>query len=147
MLGRSWRNQLWINKIQGFFSPSTTILFHLNMQSTIEKRFQAIYHISNLSFSKYVLGFPGGTVVKNSNASARDAGLIPGSRRYPGVENGNPFQYSCLGNAMDRGAWRATVHGDAKSQTRQSYWACILRYVLFLCFRSCDIIKQKHVSS
>ena len=42
--------------------------------------------------------FPGDTMVKNSPASARDTGLIPGSRRYPGVENGNPFQYSCLEN-------------------------------------------------
>ena len=52
-------------------------------------------------------------MVKNSTASARDTGLIPGSRRYPGVENDNPFQYSCLENAMDRGAWWDAVHGDA----------------------------------
>ena len=42
---------------------------------------------------------------------------IPGSGRHPGEENGNPLQYSCPGNLMDRGAWRATVHGVAKSQT------------------------------
>ena len=47
----------------------------------------------------------------------RDVGLTPGSGRSPGVGNGNPLQYSCLKNSMDRGAWRATVHGAAKSQT------------------------------
>ena len=45
-------------------------------------------------------------------------GLIPGFGRSPGGENGNPFQYSCLENPMDRGAWRDTVHGVAKIQTR-----------------------------
>ena len=60
-------------------------------------------------------------VVKNPPANAvdiRDAGLIPGTGRSPGGEHGNPFQYSCLKNPMDRGAWRATVHGVTKSRTR-----------------------------
>ena len=47
-----------------------------------------------------------------------DAGLIPGLGRSPGEGNGNPLQYSCLGNPMDRGAWRATLHGVATSQTQ-----------------------------
>jgi len=47
-------------------------------------------------------------------------GLIPGSGRSLGEGNGNPLQYSCLGNPKDRGAWQATVHGAAKSQTRLS---------------------------
>ena len=51
---------------------------------------------------------------------ARDMGLIPRSGRFSGVGNGNPLQYSCLENSMDRGAWRATVHGAAKSQTRRT---------------------------
>ena len=46
-----------------------------------------------------------------------DVGLIPGLGRSPGEGNGNPFHYSCLGNHMDKGAWRATAHGVAKSQT------------------------------
>ena len=50
----------------------------------------------------------------------RDAGLIPGSGRSPGGELGNPLQYSCLESPMDRGAWRATVRGVAKSRTRLS---------------------------
>ena len=53
-------------------------------------------------------------MVKNPPASARDAGSIPGSGRSPGEGNHNPHQYSCLGNAMDREAWQATVHGVTK---------------------------------
>ena len=49
-----------------------------------------------------------------------DAGLSPDLGRSPGGGNGNPLQYSCLGNPMDRGTWRATVHGVARSQTRLS---------------------------
>ena len=55
--------------------------------------------------------------------NAGDMGLIPGSGRYPGVGNGNLLQYSCLENAMDRGARQATVHGVAKSWTRLGYIA------------------------
>ena len=59
-------------------------------------------------------------MIKNLPAyagDAREVGLIPGLGRFPGVGNGNPLQYSCLGNSMDRGAWRATVHGVTKSRT------------------------------
>ena len=62
---------------------------------------------------------PCGSVVKNP-ADSRDMGSIPGSGRYPGEGNGTPFQYSCLENPMDGGAWQATVHGVAKSRTRLS---------------------------
>ena len=60
-------------------------------------------------------------MVKNLPSNAvdlRDAGLIPGSGKSPEVGNGNPLQYSCLENPMDRGAWQATVHGVAQSWTR-----------------------------
>ena len=63
------------------------------------------------------MGFPSFSVVKNLPANgggSRDSGLIPGSGRYPGEGNGDPLQYSCLGNPMDRGAWQAPVHGVAK---------------------------------
>ena len=63
-------------------------------------------------------GFPGGSAVKNPPVSAGDMGLIPGSGRSPGGGNGNPLQYSCLENPMDRGAWPARVHGVAKNWTR-----------------------------
>ena len=52
--------------------------------------------------------------VKNLPASAGDADLTPGSGRAPGEGNGNPLQYSCLENPMDRGAWQATVYGVAR---------------------------------
>ena len=63
--------------------------------------------------------FPGDSAVNNLPAHARDArdmGSIPGSGRFPGEGNGNPLQYSCLENLMDREAWRATVHGATESQ-------------------------------
>ena len=61
-------------------------------------------------------GFPGGSGGKESACNAEDRGLIPGLGRSPGEENGNPLQYSCLDDSVDRGAWRATVHGVVKSQ-------------------------------
>ena len=75
-------------------------------------------------------GFPGGSVVRNLPANAgdpRDTGSIPRSGRDPGEGNGNPLQYSCLGNPMDRGAWQVTVHGDAKS------WTCLSTHICTLC--------------
>ena len=61
----------------------------------------------------YRKGLPGGSIVP---VNTGDAGLIPGLRRCPGEGNGNPLQYSCLGNPMDRRAWRTIVHGVTKSQ-------------------------------
>ena len=65
-------------------------------------------------------GFPGGSDGKESACNARDLGSIPGVGRSPGGEHGNPLQYSCLENSMDKGAWWATVHGVTRSQTRLS---------------------------
>ena len=68
-------------------------------------------------------GFPGGTVVKNLPDNAgdlRDTASTPGLERSAGVGNGNPLQYSCLKNPMDREACQAVVHGVAKSRTRLS---------------------------
>ena len=65
-------------------------------------------------------GFPGGTVVKNLSANAGDTrkeSSVPGSVRSSGEGNGNPLEYPCLENPMDRGDWYAMVHGVAKSQT------------------------------
>ena len=59
-------------------------------------------------------------MVKNSPSNAGDLGSIPGSGRPPGGGHGNPLQYSCLENPMDKGAWRAAVHEVAKSGTRLS---------------------------
>ena len=61
--------------------------------------------------------FPGGSDGKESTYNAGDLSLIPGLGKSPGEGNGNPLQYSCLDNSMDRGAWWATVYGVAKRQT------------------------------
>ena len=66
------------------------------------------------------MGFPGGSDGKESACNAGDLGLITGLGRSPGGGHGNPLQYSCLENLMDRGDWWATVHGVTKSQTRLS---------------------------
>ena len=62
-------------------------------------------------------GFPGGSDGKESACNVGDLGLIPGLGRAPGGGHGKPLQYSCLENAMDRGAWWVTAHRTAKSQT------------------------------
>ena len=64
-----------------------------------------------------MMGFPGSSVVKNPPANAGDTGSIPGLGRSPGGGHGNPLEYSCLRNPMDREAWWAIVHGVVKSWT------------------------------
>ena len=66
------------------------------------------------------MGFPGGAVVKNPPANAGDVGSIPESGRPPGGGNGNPLQGFWVENSMDRGVWRATVHGVTKSPMQLS---------------------------
>ena len=63
-------------------------------------------------------GFPGGSDGKETDCSAGDPGSVSGLKRSPGGGNGNPLQYSCLENSMDRVSWQATVHGVTTSQTR-----------------------------
>ena len=69
-------------------------------------------------FSSCIVGFPGGSVVKNLPINAGALGSIPGSRKSPGEGNGNQLQYSCLGNPMDREAWRPKVHGGLRESDR-----------------------------
>ena len=85
------------------------------------------------------MGFLGDTMVKNLPATAgdiRDMGSIPGLGRFPGGGHGNPLQYSCLENPMDRGAWWATVHRITKSWTQLSThihiqnYHCVTRCIL-----------------
>ena len=79
--------------------------------------------INLLQYLLYSQGFPGGSVRKNLPANAGyegDVRMIPRSERSPGVGNGNPLQYSCLGTPMGRGDWWTTIWGIAKSRTRLS---------------------------
>ena len=79
------------------------------------------------------MGFPGGSVDKKPASNAGDAGdegLIPGSGRSAGVGQSNPLQYSCLESHMDRGAWRAAVHGVTKSWAWLSDWAAQLGWMV-----------------
>ena len=73
-----------------------------------------------LRYTSHTIGFPGGSDSKVSVCNVGDLGSIPGSGRFPREGNGNPLQYSCLENPMDRGAWLAIVHGVAKSWRRLS---------------------------
>ena len=72
---------------------------------------------STISFYR---GFPGGSDGKASACNAGDPGSIPGLGRSPGEGNGDPLQYSCLENSMDRGDWQAIVYRAAKGQTQLS---------------------------
>ena len=74
-----------------------------------------------MQFTLWLLGFPGGSVVKNPSinaGAAGDAGSVPRLGRSSGGEDGNPLQYSCQDNPLDRGAWWATVQRVANCQTR-----------------------------
>ena len=75
------------------------------------------------SWAPVFMDFPGGTDGKESACNAGDPDSIAGSGRSPGEGNGNPCQYCCLENPMDRGAWWTTVHAVAKSRTRLSNFA------------------------
>ena len=73
--------------------------------------------LSNSGYPHYTVGFPGGSGGKEYACKAGDPGLIPGVGKYPGEGNGNPLQYSCLGNPMDRVLVGYTVHEVTESDT------------------------------
>ena len=100
--------------LAGKYYMNISIHLNINMHPTSYAK------ILIKGYYRCLLGSPGGTMVKISPANAgdiRDMGSVPGLRRSPGGGHGNPLQYSCLENPMDRGAWQATVHGVAKSWT------------------------------
>ena len=76
-------------------------------------------------------GFPGGSKSKESACNVGDWSSIPGSKRFPGGGNGNPLQYICLENPMNRGAWQAPVHGIANSQIQHFHTEFTLYFKIF----------------
>ena len=84
---------------------------------TIASAVAAVIMIIIVIISITMMGFLDGSEGKESARSAGDPGSIPGSGRCPGEGNGNPLQYSCLENPMNRGAWQAAVHGVTKNWT------------------------------
>ena len=83
-------------------------------------------------FCLLLLGFPGGSNGKESVCNAGDLDWIPGPGRSPGEGNGNPLQYSCLENSMDRGVLWAIIHGVTKSWTWLSDWQAHIRICIFI---------------
>ena len=109
-------HHLWLVFLTSLAEWGVPLLYSLNSGSNP----YSSKHICNCWIDntyQYLVGFLGDSVVKNLPANAGDSGSIPGSGRYLGGGNGNPLQYSCLGNPMDRGAWWAIVHGVIKSRT------------------------------
>ena len=102
--GRRNRNKDWM---------CTSPLVSLNILSFSLFFSNLYYRVPTMSWV-----FPGGSDSKESTCTAEDPDLIPGSGRSPAEGNGNPLQYSCLENPIDRGAWQATVHRITKSPTR-----------------------------
>ena len=103
------KNLLWLTSSLALTSKKYKVSHTYNLKF-------ASHHIKNKYKEIGEINFQGGTVVKNLPASIGDMGLIPGSGRFPGGENGYPLWYSCLKNSMDRRAWWSTVHAVAKSQ-------------------------------
>ena len=86
---------------------------------------------SKIRLTIFFMGFPGGSEDKVSTCNAGDPGSIPGLGRSPGEGNGNPLQYSCLENPINRGAWWATVHGVTKSRIWLSNFTFFLSFFFF----------------
>ena len=99
---------------------STSMLFYFKKAISLIFEKYLLINLAALRISCCMLSFPGGTSGKEfacNTGDVIDVCSIPGSGRSPGGGLGNPLQYSCLENPMDRRAWRATVYGVTKSQT------------------------------
>ena len=119
-LGNCFRKQLPHLTVPPALFSRFGFLYSLSaLHLFLKNKFQPAWLCSGLSLQSWS-AFSSGSVVRHLPADAgetRDTGSIPGSERSPGGENRIPLQYSFLENPMDRGAWRATVHGVRKSWT------------------------------
>ena len=112
------RSDIYLGLLCGFCSVVKNARFAIYISLTLTYLVMVGNHlvILQIIFQEVlsVDSFPGGSVVRNPPANAGGAGSIPGSGRSLGEGHGNPPQYSCLGNPMDREAWQVTVRGVAK---------------------------------
>ena len=152
---------------EGFFDISCLILTFLHFRILCIHPFFPVTgnSVSRVLFPKQLcsttesLGFPDGSDGKEPACSAGDPGSIPGSGRSPGEGNGNPLQYSCLENSIDRGGWWAAVLGVAKSRTWLVVFnngVCVFGYLTAVCphwievfrhcFSFCIVTSFKHLS-
>ena len=104
-------NQSSKNHLGGGFNNINVKLFLFSTRPKKWRKIQIKRYLGIKRYLRNIWGFPGGSEGKVSACNAGDPGLIPGLGRSPEEGNGNPLQHSCLENPMDRGAWRATVHG------------------------------------
>ena len=123
-------------------SPAIRFWYHRNKvpsdptklphQQVTESQICAYYFLTFLySFCHvYYESFPGSSDSKESACNARDLSSIPGSERFSGEGNGNPLQYSCLENSMDRGAWKSTASGGLKESDTIDQRTFSLSYIL-----------------
>ena len=112
-----WRPCLHLSEVR-IRTPITDNIDRFKIEDTAHKNHPALVQLTLGMQCVFLLPLDSasGAVIKNLPANAGDMGFIPGSERFPGVGNGNPLQYSCLENSMDRGVCWVTVHGVAKSQ-------------------------------
>ena len=108
-----WNSLLQCSSLKSPVGARTLVLVLWGLLSLLSWSQQQSFNTT----CRFDRGFPGSSVVKNMPTNVGDTGSVPGWGRSPEGGNGNPLQYSCLENPMDRGAWQATVHGVAKSQT------------------------------
>ena len=95
---------------------------------------QYCFDLTDSDYIFWLKGFTGGLDSKESAYNAGDPGSLPGSGRSSGEGNGNPLQYSCLKNSVDRGIWWTTVHGVTKSRTQLSDFHSLTSYVSWVYF-------------
>ena len=101
--------------LTGYFWKRLEIQRELKEDTCPANHLKYMKNSYNIRFTIYTWGFPGDSDGKESACNVGDPGSIPGLGKSPGEGNGNPLQYSCLENPVNRAAWQATVHGVEKS--------------------------------